>query len=93
MARQLPGLAAPSASEPATDPIGPVRDVNDEEDDDEEPAGQSAAGTLKARLEAAEKHAIEDALKLGGSVAKAAELLDLERSHLYKKLRKHRLPY
>ena len=29
----------------------------------------------------------------GGTVASAARSLGLERSHLYKKLRKHRLPY
>ena len=37
--------------------------------------------------------AIEAALREAGTVARAAERLGLERSHLYKKLRKHRLPY
>jgi DNA-binding NtrC family response regulator len=58
-----------------------------------EPAGQAPAGTLKAQLEGAEKIAIEEALRQAGTVSKAAEMLGLERSHLYKKLRKHRLPY
>jgi two-component system nitrogen regulation response regulator NtrX len=63
-----------------------------------EPAAESApapapAGTLKDQLERAEKDAIESALREAGSVARAAEKLGLERSHLYKKLRKHRLPY
>jgi two-component system nitrogen regulation response regulator NtrX len=50
-------------------------------------------GTLKDQLDAAERAALEHALLSGGSVARAAELLGLERSHLYKKLRKHHLPY
>ncbi len=80
----LPGAALASAEPP---PLAPAAL------EDEEPAGEAAAGSLKAQLEAAERAAIEDALGRAGTVARAAELLGLERSHLYKKLRKHRLPY
>jgi len=96
VARQLPGLAPAAAAEPssALAPSRPEAETEAEaDDDDEEPAGQAAAGTLKAQLEGAEKIAIEEALRQAGTVSKAAELLGLERSHLYKKLRKHRLPY
>jgi DNA-binding NtrC family response regulator len=54
---------------------------------------RSLKGPLRRQLDAAERVAIEEALKRAGTVARAAELLGLERSHLYKKLRKHRLPY
>jgi two-component system nitrogen regulation response regulator NtrX len=56
-------------------------------------ASESPGGLLKDQLDRAERAAIERALAEGGSVARAAELLGLERSHLYKKLRKHQLPY
>ena len=72
----------------AAEPLPSVPDTPDEEDDAPAPEG-----TLKAQLEAAERVAIEDALARGGTVARAAEMLGLERSHLYKKLKKHRLPY
>ena len=62
-------------------------------DDDEDMEAAAEDGTLRAQLDAAERVAIEEALKRAGTVARAAELLGLERSHLYKKLRKHRLPY
>jgi len=62
-------------------------------EDDEDMEGAAEDGTLRAQLDAAERVAIEEALKRAGTVARAAELLGLERSHLYKKLRKHRLPY
>ena len=78
-----PSGDAPVAAEPP-----PMAD--EPEEDDGPPA---AEGTLKAQLEAAERAAIEEALARAGTVARAAEMLGLERSHLYKKLRKHRLPY
>ena len=71
----------------------PVAPAVVEEPDEEEDGPPAAEGTLKAQLEAAERVAIEDALARAGTVARAAEMLGLERSHLYKKLRKHRLPY
>jgi DNA-binding NtrC family response regulator len=89
VARQLPGVAAAVAPVPPAVPAAPDR--GDEDDDPiDEPA---PAGSLKAQLDAAERVALEAALRQAGSVARAAELLGLERSHLYKKLRKHRLPY
>jgi len=95
IARQLPGLGArpePEAVVGAVVGVGVAPDEESESDDDpEETVG--SAGSLKAQLDAAERVAIEEALRQAGSVARAAELLDLERSHLYKKLRKHRLPY
>jgi len=93
LAGHLPGLAvgaAPAAPTPAKAAPAP-HDLVD--DDEEEPAVDAPAGSLKAQLEAAERVAIEDALRRAGTVARAAEMLGLERSHLYKKLRKHRLPY
>jgi two-component system nitrogen regulation response regulator NtrX len=75
-------LSAAASSAPAPE--------SEEPDDEDAPAPE---GTLKAQLEAAERVAIEDALVRGGTVARAAEMLGLERSHLYKKLKKHRLPY
>jgi two-component system nitrogen regulation response regulator NtrX len=87
VARALPA-AVGSAPAPAPAPAPPEPD--DDDAPDEPPA---PAGSLKAQLDAAERLALEDALRRAGSVARAAELLGLERSHLYKKLRKHRLPY
>ncbi|MEO6462300.1 MAG: sigma-54 dependent transcriptional regulator [Candidatus Eisenbacteria bacterium] len=91
VAAQIPGLAvapAPVATPAAPEPA--AVDDDDHEEPEEEPA---AAGTLKAQLDAAERSALEEALRQAGTVARAAEQLGLERSHLYKKLRKHRLPY
>jgi two-component system nitrogen regulation response regulator NtrX len=89
LAGHLPGPALGTATggAPPAAPVAPV------DDDEEEPAVDAPAGSLKAQLEAAERVAIEEALKRAGTVARAAEELGLERSHLYKKLRKHRLPY
>ena len=92
VAAHLPAASA-AARPPESTPPAPVPASPALTDDDEEPAGQAEAGSLKAQLEAAERVAIEDALRRGGTVAHAAELLGLERSHLYKKLRKHHLPY
>jgi two-component system nitrogen regulation response regulator NtrX len=85
VAQQLPGAAAVPPAPPVEEPAPESEPV-----DDEAPA---LAGSLKAQLDLAERAALEDALVRAGSVARAAELLGLERSHLYKKLRKHRLPY
>ncbi len=93
---QLPGGAvlrdaAPPSAPPSLPPDEPPVPYTDGEDD---ATGEDApAGSLKAQIDAAERAALEDALQRGGTVARAAELLGLERSHLYKKLRKHRLPY
>ena len=87
-----PAAEPPPAPPPA--PITPTPAVDEiEVDDEDEDAAPAADGTLKARLDAAERAALEDALRRAGTVARAAEILGLERSHLYKKLRKHRLPY
>jgi sigma-54 specific flagellar transcriptional regulator A len=89
VAAHLPMSAAALPVAPVAAPV-PSPDPADEDD---EPAVDAPAGSLKAQLEAAERVAIEEALKRAGTVARAAEELGLERSHLYKKLRKHRLPY
>ena len=98
LAGHLPGPAVGAApasltapAPPATVPPSAPPDLV--VDDEEEPAVDAPAGSLKAQLETAERVAIEDALRRAGTVARAAEILGLERSHLYKKLRKHRLPY
>jgi two-component system nitrogen regulation response regulator NtrX len=79
---------------PALAPVPAAADATPAAEDVLEEAGTPApAGSLRAQLDAAERAAVEDALRRAGSVARAAELLGLERSHLYKKLRKHRLPY
>jgi two-component system nitrogen regulation response regulator NtrX len=75
---------------PAAAPPAPAEPIDDEDDEPQEPA---PAGSLRDQLDRAERVAIEAALREAGTVARAAELLGLERSHLYKKLRKHRLPY
>ncbi len=95
VARQLPGLGMTAEAGVAVSVGVAVAGVDqfDPDDEPEEAVGSAGAGSLKARLDAAERVAIEDAMRQAGSVARAAELLDLERSHLYKKLRKHRLPY
>jgi two-component system nitrogen regulation response regulator NtrX len=82
----------PAAEPPATAdrPPAAIPPVGEE---DEDADAEAPAGSLKAQLDSAERAALEDALRRAGSVARAAELLGLERSHLYKKLRKHRLPY
>jgi len=85
VAKQLPGL--PDAAPPEE----PAGDAAPEDLESDEPP--APAGSLKGQLDAAEKRAVEAAMREGGTVARAAELLGLERSHLYKKLRKHRLPY
>ncbi|MGH7741529.1 MAG: sigma-54-dependent transcriptional regulator [Candidatus Eiseniibacteriota bacterium] len=58
------------------------------------PRAEAAAGgvTLVERLRATEREIIEAALReSGGRVSEAAARLGLERSHLYKKMRKHGL--
>jgi len=77
------GAPVAAMAEPAR-----VDDAPEEEDD-----APAEPGTLKAQLEEAERIALERAMASAGSVARAAEQLGLERSHLYKKLKKHRLPY
>ncbi len=90
VAAHLPRVGgAPAPVAPVATPIAPS--PADEPDDDDGPP--AAPGTLKAQMEEAEKVALEQALRSAGSVARAAEQLGLERSHLYKKLKKHRLPY
>jgi len=52
------------------------------------PGGGGAAGSLREILERAERRAIEEALRRNaGRMAAAARDLELERSHLYKKVR------
>ena len=91
LALHLPAGDAPVAG--PTPAVEPPRVEDMVPDDEEDGPADAQEGTLKAQLDAAERAAIEDALKRAGTVARAAELLGLERSHLYKKLRKHRLPY
>jgi two-component system nitrogen regulation response regulator NtrX len=95
VARHLPSVDGPEDGPAPAPPEPPMVEAAADADldadaDDDPPAPE---GTLKARLDAAERTVLEEALRRAGTVARAAEILGLERSHLYKKLRKHRLPY
>jgi two-component system nitrogen regulation response regulator NtrX len=95
VARHLPSVDGPEDGPAPAPPEPPMVETAADADldadaDDDPPAPE---GTLKARLDAAERTVLEEALRRAGTVARAAEILGLERSHLYKKLRKHRLPY
>ncbi len=83
----LGGAVVAPPARPAPEPASEALD--DAEPDEPAPV----TGSLKDQLDRAERVAIEEALREAGSVARAAEKLGLERSHLYKKLKKHRLPY
>jgi two-component system nitrogen regulation response regulator NtrX len=95
VARHLPSVDGPEDGPAPAPPEPPMveaaADADLDADADNDPPAPE--GTLKARLDAAERTVLEEALRRAGTVARAAEILGLERSHLYKKLRKHRLPY
>jgi two-component system nitrogen regulation response regulator NtrX len=95
VARHLPSVDGPEDGPAPAPPEPPMveaaADADPDADADNDPPAPE--GTLKARLDAAERTVLEEALRRAGTVARAAEILGLERSHLYKKLRKHRLPY
>ncbi|MGH7724141.1 MAG: sigma-54-dependent transcriptional regulator [Candidatus Eiseniibacteriota bacterium] len=93
--RHIPvsGSSAPGTASARTVEAAPANETHPSDPEEDGASEPAAPGTLRAQLDAAEKAAIEAALERAGSVARAAELLGLERSHLYKKLRKHRLPY
>jgi two-component system nitrogen regulation response regulator NtrX len=89
--------AARPVAKPSAAAARPESEADPHEDDAADDAaafdGPAPVGSLRDQLDRAERAAIEAALREAGTVARAAERLGLERSHLYKKLRKHRLPY
>jgi two-component system nitrogen regulation response regulator NtrX len=93
VARHLPSLDGPEDGPAPAPPEPPMVEAAADADPDADDDPPAPEGTLKARLDAAERTVLEEALRRAGTVARAAEILGLERSHLYKKLRKHRLPY
>jgi two-component system nitrogen regulation response regulator NtrX len=93
VARHLPSVDGPEDGPAPAPPEPPMVEAAADADPDADDDPPAPEGTLKARLDAAERTVLEEALRRAGTVARAAEILGLERSHLYKKLRKHRLPY